>query len=158
MKVSNDKIYNLTQNIYEHLYLQLENKSQKLENDLNRDIILNIDTNLMSTIIRNVITNASKYSADGKTIKIYSKETDSTIIIFIEDSGYGMNKEVLQQVRSQTYENYSNNLRENDNSFGYGLLICNDFMKVHKAKIEFESEENVGTIVKLIFSKNIIIS
>lgn len=167
LKVSNDKIYNfnptpnkiynLVQNIYEHLYLQLENKNQKLVNNLNRDIILNLDTNLMSTIIRNIITNASKYSAKGKTIKIYSKETDSTFIVFIEDQGYGMNKEVLKQLRSQSYENYSNNLRENDNSFGYGLLICKDFMKVHNAKIEFESEENVGTIVKLIFSKNIIV-
>jgi len=168
LKVSNDKIYNynpmptkifnLVQNIYEHLHLQLENKDQKLINDLNRDVVLNVDSNLMSTIIRNIITNASKYSNNGKNIKIYSKNTDSTFIIFIEDQGFGMNKEILKQLRSNNTDLSSGNYGDNNNSFGYGLLICKDFIKVHKGKIEYESEENVGTIVKLIFSKDIIVS
>ncbi len=168
LKVSNDKIYNynpmptkifnLVQNIYEHLHLQLENKDQKLINDLNRDVVLNVDSNLMSTIIRNIITNASKYSNNGKNIKIYSKNTDSTFIIFIEDQGFGMNKEILKQLRTNNTDLSSGNYGDNNNSFGYGLLICKDFIKVHKGKIEYESEENVGTIVKLIFSKDIIVS
>lgn len=168
MKVSNDKIYNfeptptkiyhLIQNIYEHLYLQLENRSQKLINDLNRDETINIDPNLMSTILRNLISNASKYSPNGKNIKIYSKVKNGKYILYVEDEGFGMSEDVIKSIKSNYSEPLKTNNDLSDNSFGYGLILCKDFMKVHKGIMDFESRIEEGTIVSLIFDENILVT
>jgi signal transduction histidine kinase len=164
MKVSTTKIYNyspkpakiyhLVQNVYEHIYLQLENKEQKLINTLDRDLTLNIDSILFSTVIRNLFTNASKYSDKGKKIKIYSKEINENFIICIEDEGFGMSEQMLNIVNSGKFESMSK-YNKSENSFGYGLLICRDFINIHNGQIKFESKLNEGTTVCLIFNNKI---
>lgn len=155
--LTNNKIFNLVQNIYEYLHLQLENKEQKFINNLDKDIVLNIDANLMSTIIRNLLTNSSKYSDRQKEIKIYNKTVENKFIIFIEDQGFGMKKELLLMLNNYSTDPLTHKYNDSENSFGYGLLICRDFMKLHNGKMEFDSELNVGTIVKLIFDNDIVI-
>lgn len=150
---TNVKIFSLVQNVYEHLHLQLENKKQKFINNINRDHILNIDANLMSTIIRNLLTNASKYSELDRKITIYSKVTDNNYIICIEDEGIGMKKELIDLLKDNSYSSILQ-LDVKENSFGYGVVICKDFMKVHNGWLEYESDGKTGTIAKLIFERS----
>jgi K+-sensing histidine kinase KdpD len=153
---TNVKIFSLVQNVYEHLHLQLENKKQKFINNINRDHILNIDANLMSTIIRNLLTNASKYSELDRKITIYSKVTDNNYIICIEDEGIGMKKELIDLLKDNSYSSILQ-LDVKENSFGYGVVICKDFMKVHNGWLEYESDGKTGTIAKLIFERSTLV-
>lgn len=168
MKISKDnlysfnpspvKIFNLVQSIYEHLYLQLENKNQKIINNLERDHTLNIDSNLMSTIIRNLISNASKYSDTGKDITLYSDLTDTHYIIVVEDEGIGMKSDLIKKLQNNSYSSILNLEKKEEDSFGYGVVICKDFMKVHNGRLEYESDGKTGTRAKLIFNRDVLLN
>lgn len=167
MKVSKDnlynfnpthvKIFNLIQSIYEHLYLQLENKDQKIINNIERDHTLNIDSNLMSTIIRNLISNSSKYSDSGKKITLYSEITDTHYIIVIEDEGIGMSNDMIKKLQNNSYNSILHLEKKEEDSFGYGVVICKDFMKVHNGRLEYESDGKTGTRAKLIFNRDVLV-
>lgn len=168
MKISKDnlysfnpspvKIFNLVQSIYEHLYLQLENKNQKIINNLERDHTLNIDSNLMSTIVRNLISNASKYSDTGKDITLYSDLTDTHYIIVVEDEGVGMKSDLIKKLQNNSYSSILNLEKKEEDSFGYGVVICKDFMKVHNGRLEYESDGKTGTRAKLIFNRDVLLN
>lgn len=151
------RIFNLVQNIYEYLHLQLDNKNQILINNINRNHIISADSNLMSTILRNLISNASKYSDSHKKITLYSYLTESNYIIVIEDEGIGMKKEQIDALESTSYNSILSFERVEENSFGYGVVICKDFMHAHNGKLHYESDGKTGTRAKLIFNKSTLI-
>lgn len=68
-----------------------------------------------------------------------------------------MSEQVLNVVNSGKFESMTK-YNKSENSFGYGLLICRDFINIHNGQIKFESKINEGTNVCLIFNKEIKVS
>ena len=62
----------------------------------------------------------------------------------------GLKKENLDKVFERFYQDEENN-RQNYGGTGIGLEVVSTFIKYHKGKIEVESEENIGTAMKVFF-------
>ncbi len=108
-------------------------------------------------VVLNILSNAVKYTPDGKNI-IYRSENRLSedgkklhIKFTIADSGIGMTPEFLQRI----YEPFSQAEREGPNSnykgTGLGMVIVKSFVDMLGGTIEIQSEVNVGTIVTLNF-------
>ena len=154
---TNVKISNLVQNIYEYLHIILDNRKQKIINKVSREHIINVDINHTSTILRNLITNSSKFSENGKDITIYSEITPKNYIIVVEDEGKGMKQEIIESLKKNSYNALLNAEKKEENSFGYGIVICRDLMKIHNGSLEYESDGKTGTKAKLIFDISILV-
>jgi CheY-like chemotaxis protein/signal transduction histidine kinase len=110
------------------------------------------DVRRVKQILNNLITNAIKYSHTESVVKISAKflEPENQIYFEISDNGLGMTEEEINLLllgRGREINKEDVNIE----SYGIGIPIVLQLLKLHDAKIEIESEKNGGTKVKLFF-------
>lgn len=99
-------------------------------------------------IMRNLIDNAIKYSEKPAKITIKTQNLNNTIIILVKDEGIGMAKEYLGKIFDKFYRVPTGNVH-NVKGFGLGLNYVKEMVKLHKWKINVDSELNKGTTFKI---------
>lgn len=118
-----------------------------------------VDLDLFQIIVRNLISNAIKYSKKDSTIEINTKEMDNQVILEIKDYGMGIAPDKLRKIK---YEKFSlldsSNGTDNERGTGLGVNLCKEFTQMMGGTIEFDSQRNIGTTVKLSFKKVQVIS
>lgn len=98
----------------------------------------------LSKVIDNIIDNAVKYSPINKKIDI----SLSNFEIQIQDYGCGMDEVKLLHIFDSYYQS-----DKSMQGFGIGLSLVKRFCDKQSIRLNIESKENIGTIVKLQFKK-----
>lgn len=136
--------------------LSLEPAKQKnirILNNIPVDCQIIADAPMLNSILRNLFSNAIKFTPKGGfveigiTIKKSSDDwqsSDDYIIIYIKDSGIGMNSDTISKL-FLIDQNVSSPGTENEPSSGLGLILCKEFVDMHGGKIWAESEEDKGS-------------
>ena len=101
------------------------------------------DDKWLSFVIEQVLSNAVKYTKNGG-IKVYMDEPG---ILCIEDTGIGISAEDLPRVFENGYTGF--NGREDKRASGIGLYLCKRICDNLGHKISAESEQGVGTKIKI---------
>ena len=81
--------------------------------------------------------------SNGGTILIRTTASENSVVIEIEDTGYGIPKESLDKI----FDLY---FTTKEDGTGMGLSIANQIVAAHRGRIEVESQVNVGTIFRVI--------
>ncbi|MFP4368147.1 MAG: sensor histidine kinase [Candidatus Kapaibacterium sp.] len=103
------------------------------------------DKNMISAVIRNLINNALKFTNPGGNIYLRSfANKNNTISISVSDDGIGMDEETSKKLFQLDYKTRQIGTAGERGS-GLGLLLCREFMEIHRGKIEFISKQNKGT-------------
>jgi len=108
----------------------------------------------LNRILMNITSNAIKYNRLGGTVstscnEIFSDGNQAVFEFVCSDTGLGMSSEFQKHV----FEPFAREGKETTTSFsgsGLGLSIVKDIVKLMNGRIEFESEENVGTTFKIV--------
>lgn len=144
---------------------------------LNRNIFLSVDTDIanievwvdesmLEKIIFNILSNALKVTPDNGSINIilidkgeaqelplYSKEKKVKVVeIAISDTGSGLEKDQVNKIFERFYQ-IDNLNKTYYGSTGIGLEVVNNFVMLHKGKIEVDSVVNEGTTFNIILPK-----
>ncbi len=78
------------------LSLNLSEKGLTYENNIDEEIEVFADEHMIETVFRNLIGNSIKFTKRGGHISVYTKKaTKKEIIVAVEDTGIGMDKETL---------------------------------------------------------------
>jgi len=109
------------------------------------------DVNKIKQVIINLLSNAVKFTKENGKIKITLKGTEEKVILRIEDTGIGINKEDLPYIFERLYR--GDKSRHETEGSGIGLTIVKNILTLHKANIEVESEEGKGCMVTVYFNK-----
>jgi two-component system sensor kinase FixL len=113
---------------------------------------LNLDSNMLQHCLVNLVSNAIKYSREDGYIELKTKITKEECSIFIKDEGIGIPKED----QAHLYETFFRASNTGDiGGTGLGLNIVKRYTELMNGRIDFESNENKGTLVKLTFPVNI---
>lgn len=118
-----------------HINLQLV---QHTEND-----IVWVDREKTDTILYNLLSNAFKYTPDGKSITLEIDERPDYVLFSVKDEGRGIPKDK----RSTLFERFSShNISGNDMAgTGIGLNLVKDLVDLHRGFIEVQSEVGHGS-------------
>lgn len=103
---------------------------------------VNLDIQMTRNILLNLISNAIKFSPENKSIEISTELIESEVKIRITDHGLGIPKEDQIHLFQRFYR--ATNVT-NVQGTGLGLNIVAKYLETMAGKIEFESEEGVGT-------------
>ncbi|MDD2563676.1 MAG: PAS domain S-box protein [Salinivirgaceae bacterium] len=116
--------------------------------DDSEDIIVKTDIEILRKITNQLLDNALKYTKNGR-ITIGFTQADTTIKLFIEDTGIGIPLDQQNNLFNHftKLENTTNNI---DGS-GLGLSISKNFAKLINCTIEVESTHNQGSKFSIIF-------
>ena len=102
------------------------------------------DLNMLKTILRNLISNAIKYTTQGKII-LKTEINTNKCIISIRDEGIGIPKSQFEELFSLK-ESKSTPGTEGEKGTGLGLILCKEFVEKNKGEIFVESTVNEGSV------------
>ena len=94
----------------------------------------------LSQVINNLVNNAIKFTSEGNIRIGYRPAPSENVKIFVEDTGTGMPKEVLEHIFDRFYKGDAFK-----QGTGLGLAICKTIVKRFEGKIEVVSIAGKGT-------------
>jgi len=108
------------------------------------DIKVFSDVFILKTIIRNLLSNAVKFSPiKGEIYISVYEDKDKNAVIAIKDSGVGMTKEQLENLKNSTLN--STRGTSGELGVGLGLKLCVEFAEKCGGKLDFDSSPGKGT-------------
>jgi signal transduction histidine kinase len=128
---------------------QAKEKDVRIELFLEEDEDAHVDPQRMREVLTNLLSNALRYTPRGREIKVELKESGSgperRATISIQDSGPGMEPEVLPHVFERFYKS------SDSGGMGLGLSIAKYLVEAHEGKIWAESEAGQGARITFSF-------
>lgn len=108
-----------------------------------------LDPNLLKNAIVNLISNAIKYSGEDSRIEFNTLITDKQTIIEVKDNGIGIPEEDQAHLFEPFFR--ANNTGKIAGT-GLGLNIVQRYVSLMNGKIDWSSQLNKGTTLRLIFT------
>lgn len=117
----------------------LMKKNIKFEQTID-DIEIIADYQKFQQILLNLLGNAVKFTQPGGNIGIISVKEGKNLILKVKDNGSGIEKNLQKKI----FRRFEQGNKPAANSTGLGLAITKEFVKMHKGKIEVNSEAGKG--------------
>jgi PAS domain S-box-containing protein len=114
-----------------------------------KNILVTMDPDRMQMVIENILDNASKYSYEGKEIKVSIKLTPNNVLVHISDKGVGISKDDQKKL-FQKFSRIQNPLSNNADGNGLGLYWVKKIISQHGGRIKVKSEVNNGSTFTII--------
>lgn len=119
-------------------------KGLNVEIDISNDLEMITDEKWFIFVLKQLISNALKYTEEGK-IKITSQKSVDYIILSIQDTGIGIAMEDLPRIFERGYTGY--NGRKDKKASGLGLYLTRRITDMLGHSITIKSKLSVGTEV-----------
>lgn len=135
----------LIEEITDNLRLMFDKQNIDFKIDpIEDEIFIYGDYNRLNQVLLNIIKNSieAKDSKKNSYIKIYTKLTKNTIRLYVEDNGIGISKENINRISEPFFTTKKNGT-------GLGVLLSTEIINAHNGKLEYKSEENIGTTVTI---------
>ena len=134
--------------IEKELKISSENKKQVLTLDCPENMTLETDESLLNEIGINLLSNAVRYTPEKGTISLKCEKEGNSIIIRIQDSGYGIPNNQQDKVFTKFFRGRNVITKETEGT-GLGLYLVYNLVRILSGEISFISEENTGTTFTL---------
>jgi signal transduction histidine kinase len=108
------------------------------------------DADIVMEIWLNLLSNAIKYTKQNGKIDISLVQDEQFVKVSIKDNGIGIAKEKQDRIFEKFYQADKSHSQEGS---GLGLAIVKRIVDLIDGKIEFESEENKGTVFTVYIKK-----
>ena len=133
------------------LYMELSQAQNiTVEKQLSPLSPLSLDREQMERAVGNLVKNAIEAMPDGGTLTLRTYSTSkngSLITLEVQDTGHGMSDETRKNLFTPDYTTKTYGT-------GLGMVIVRRIITVHGGEIAVESEENVGTTIRITFNED----
>jgi signal transduction histidine kinase len=141
---------------------RLEEKDQKVQNLVSPDLPLVLgDHQRLLQVMTNLVSNAHKYSDEGKTITIRADVNRSfrtrqgqllgaVLHVKVIDEGIGMDESDLSRIFREDYFRSDNEKARAQKGTGLGMMITQRFVEGHGGRIWVESQIGVGSVFQFV--------
>lgn len=116
----------------------------RIEANLEPLFPIRLDPSLIQKVIHNLIDNALKYSPEGSSIEIATREVGNRVELSITDSGVGLSPEEQQNLFQKFYR-AKNSATSQVPGSGLGLYLCRYFVEAHAGTIAVDSSPGRGS-------------
>lgn len=104
-----------------------------------------VDRDKIDTVMFNLLSNAFKFTPEGKRISVVIASDNNTCVIKVSDEGCGMPKDKLNLIFDR-FSTLRPKSLTNQSGTGIGLALVKEILDLHKADIEVESQEGEGSV------------
>src|SRR3569833_766558 len=129
------------------LYFDFKAKAKDLQIEFiseAEEIEVYSDREILEIVFFNLVSNAIKFTPDHGKVSCVITENDSSVTIRVNDSGYGISKEIGEKLFDRFFQ-IQNISQSHSGGFGIGLYLVKTFIDSHQGAISYESEEANGS-------------
>ncbi|MHC5218266.1 ATP-binding protein [Enterococcus sp. LJL128] len=137
-------------NIFTQLEAKADAAGDKLYLDTEESIDVFADYDRFVQIVVNILQNAIQFTTDGE-IHVQLEKGYLETIVKISDTGIGMSEEQLKNIWDRYYKADPSRKNTKYGESGLGLPIVQQLVRLHKGKIDVESEPDKGTTFIITF-------
>jgi len=138
------RIESVLQDIVWQIEPEIQRKAQHFTLDLPDSLpIVEADATRLEQVLLNLLTNASKFTHEGKNITLRVRKRNDNLVIEVQDSGIGISKENQEHLFQPYYRVESD--RQRYPGLGLGLALAKQIVELHGGKIWVESELGKGS-------------
>jgi len=119
-------------------------------NNIKRNTEVFSDKDIISTVLRNVLSNAIKFTPQGKAIYIEQTSIKSKVLISVKDEGVGITDDVLRKINDKEF--ISTRGTDNEKGTGLGLLFSRDLLLKLGEDFQISTVQGKGTAVTISIS------
>lgn len=124
-------------------------KNQNLKiNNFEAPVWVDVDKSRINQILNNLVSNASKYSADASQISISGSIRSDSVEIEVQDSGIGITPQDIQRVFIPFFRADNIDTQSQPGS-GLGLSVVKTLAELHDGSVEIKSDPGFGTTVSI---------
>ena len=105
-------------------------------------LIVRADNDMIKTIIRNFLSNAVKFTPEGKAVEVFYKREGDFARICVRDHGVGIEPERVDTIFRTGETTYGTGGEEGS---GLGLQLCQDFARKNGGDAQVESTLGEGS-------------
>lgn len=137
-------LYDFTYSVFGMKKSLAEPKRINLATTFEGNVFVNADENMLQTILRNLLANSLKYTPEDGTVFVHAEEIGEMVEVIVEDTGFGMEPEMIPQLFDITSEHHKRSASEKG-GHGLGLILCKEFVEKMGGKIRAESVLGKGS-------------
>lgn len=117
------------------------------------DTFINIDKIKIIQVLNNLISNAIKFTENGKIIITTENKAKNKIAITVRDTGIGISQDEMKNLFNQYNLSHKKGTR-GETGNGLGLVICKKFIELHDGKIKVTSKPGKGSTFTIILPRS----
>jgi PAS domain S-box-containing protein len=114
--------------------------------------LVTVDRNMVRNIILNLLSNASKYSDEGKVLEIKANVADGKIRIDVRDEGIGIPEGDAKHMFERFFRAHN---ATNIQGTGLGLNIVKKYIDLMNGDIWFESKPGKGSVFSFVLPQKL---
>ena len=132
----------------EALRLAAEEKGIKLEAESLPHTKIFADRNAIEKVLVSLLRNSVKFTPDGGRISLRSRVDEDELVIYVEDTGVGIDPEILPKL-GRPFAQVDSPLENGNKGSGLGLAIARSLIELHGGALTLRSSLGAGTIVRI---------
>ncbi len=137
-------LYKLVNEISEVLKGNTIKKNIDLRNEVRENTFIFADEDMLTSILQNLISNALKFTGINGHIKIFDRDADNFIEVYVRDDGIGMTDDAAGKLFH--IETSTTTLgTAHEKGTGLGLILCKELVEKNNGKIRVKSLAGKGT-------------
>lgn len=133
----------LIEEIFQQQRLQAEIKGVKIVMQVTEPMFIHADRDMISLVIRNLLSNAIKFTPAEGTVTVGCNDLDTSVEIFVSDTGAGIPAEALEKLKKNDY--FTTRGTANEPGTGLGLMLVKEFLVKNKGQLHIESTPGAGS-------------
>ncbi len=136
-----NELLNKISNLYQ---LMIDRKKINFNIHVNENIKLYADENMVYVIVRNLVSNALKFTPQGKSVTVSAEVKNTYVYITVADEGVGMSEAYLKKLFTEAQLPLTKGTH-NEKGTGIGLILCRNFIEVNHGRLSATSVEGQGS-------------
>ncbi len=144
LNIGNIDLHKLLEENTKFILSNATEKNIEINNEVLPGTHIQADRNIFSLVIRNLISNAVKFTYNEGMIEISHVRKNNEDILKVKDNGIGMDETTLNNIFNPEKVNSTHGTNYEKGS-GLGLMLCKEFVDMHKGKIWAESTPGEGS-------------
>lgn len=129
--------------------MPLVQDGMSFETKIDENLDVSCDRRAMHQCLLNLMTNAVKFSPSGGIIRVGARPESGRIVIFVEDSGDGIDEQLLERI-GQPFLRSNSPTISNPQGVGLGLAITKRLIESQGGELKISSKAGAGTRAELI--------
>jgi len=140
LSIESGDIVSFVRNIYQDFWGTAQQKDLSLTfTPFDKRFDTMFDRHIVDTICYNLMSNAVKYTPQGGNISVKLKQDGDWLLLSVEDSGKGIQKESQELLFQPFMHGYAS-----QGGMGIGLYTANKMAQAHKGQLTYSASEELG--------------